>query len=150
MTESEDEGAGGTGGVDGDAEDAGTAGGTEGTPAETETAGGGAAAGNPGPDEQYCSSCGEIIKKEAEICPECGVRQKSPVGGSDKDRTAAALLAFLFGWMGAHKFYLDQVGMGLLYLCFFWTLIPGLVALVEGIIYLTKSEEEFERKYGTT
>jgi uncharacterized membrane protein YvbJ len=27
-------------------------------------------------DEKYCSHCGEIIKKEAEICPKCGVRQK--------------------------------------------------------------------------
>ena len=27
------------------------------------------------PDEIYCSSCGEPIKKEAEICPHCGVRQ---------------------------------------------------------------------------
>ena len=25
-------------------------------------------------DEQYCPSCGEIIKREAVICPECGVR----------------------------------------------------------------------------
>ena len=31
----------------------------------------------PGADEQYCSSCGEVIKKEAEICPNCGVRQRS-------------------------------------------------------------------------
>lgn len=27
-----------------------------------------------GPDEMYCESCGEIVKKEAEICPNCGVR----------------------------------------------------------------------------
>ena len=26
-------------------------------------------------DEKYCSSCGAVIKKEAEICPKCGVRQ---------------------------------------------------------------------------
>jgi len=26
-------------------------------------------------DEKFCSSCGAIIKKEAEICPKCGVRQ---------------------------------------------------------------------------
>lgn len=30
-----------------------------------------------GPDEVYCESCGEIIKKHAEICPECGVRPGS-------------------------------------------------------------------------
>ena len=27
-------------------------------------------------DEIYCSSCGKPIKKEAEICPHCGVRNK--------------------------------------------------------------------------
>jgi ribosomal protein L40E len=26
-------------------------------------------------DEKFCSSCGAVIKKEAEICPKCGVRQ---------------------------------------------------------------------------
>jgi RNA polymerase subunit RPABC4/transcription elongation factor Spt4 len=26
-------------------------------------------------DEKFCSTCGAIIKKEAEICPKCGVRQ---------------------------------------------------------------------------
>ena len=31
-----------------------------------------------GSDEQFCSSCGEVIKKEAEICPKCGVRLKDP------------------------------------------------------------------------
>jgi uncharacterized membrane protein YhaH (DUF805 family) len=29
-----------------------------------------------GVDEIYCSACGAIIKKEAEICPKCGVQQK--------------------------------------------------------------------------
>ncbi|MXR41417.1 hypothetical protein GRX01_08715 [Halobaculum sp. WSA2] len=26
-----------------------------------------------GPNEMYCSSCGAVVKKRAEICPECGV-----------------------------------------------------------------------------
>lgn len=30
----------------------------------------------PGPDEVYCTSCGEIIKEQAVICPHCGVRQR--------------------------------------------------------------------------
>lgn len=29
-----------------------------------------------GPDEVYCTSCGKVIKEEAEVCPNCGVRQK--------------------------------------------------------------------------
>ena len=27
-------------------------------------------------DEMFCSSCGEVIKKAAEVCPRCGVRYK--------------------------------------------------------------------------
>lgn len=32
--------------------------------------------GGPGANEVFCTSCGEIIKSDAEICPDCGVRQK--------------------------------------------------------------------------
>lgn len=31
-----------------------------------------------GPDEVYCRDCGAIISERAEICPECGVRQRDP------------------------------------------------------------------------
>lgn len=30
-----------------------------------------------GPKEIFCTSCGESIKKQAEICPHCGVRNKN-------------------------------------------------------------------------
>ena len=98
-------------------------------------------------DEKFCSSCGEIIKKEAELCPKCGVRQKSHTSSGSKNRVTAGILAILIGGLGAHKFYLGNTGMGILYLCFFWTGIPAIVGLVEGIIYLTKTDEEFEEKY---
>lgn len=110
-------------------------------------ANGGHSKTNPGADEQYCSSCGEIIKKEAEICPECGVRQKKAASSSDKDRTTAGIFAILLGGLGVHKFYLGDTGMGILYLCFCWTFIPAIVGFIEGILYLTKSDEEFQRKY---
>jgi len=32
-----------------------------------------------GLDEVFCRSCGEPIKKEAEICPHCGVRNKTSI-----------------------------------------------------------------------
>lgn len=35
-------------------------------------------------DEIYCTSCGEPIKKEAEICPNCGVKNKSKSSNSGK------------------------------------------------------------------
>lgn len=102
---------------------------------------------SPGSDEQYCSSCGEIIKKQAEICPECGVPQSDGDSSSDKDRTTAGIFALLLGGIGVHHFYLGNNLRGALYLVFFWTLIPALAGFIEGILYLTKTDEEFERKY---
>lgn len=106
---------------------------------------------SPGPDEEFCSSCGSVVKKEAEICPECGVRvtDGSSSNSSTKDRTTAGILAILLGGIGAHKFYLNDTGMGILYLIFCWTFIPAIVGLIEGILYLTKSDSEFQNKYVT-
>lgn len=109
-----------------------------------------------GADETFCSSCGAIIKKEAEICPKCGVRQKSaalnsPSNMAIKSKTTAAILAILLGGFGIHKFYLGKTAAGVLYLLFFWTFIPAIVALIEGIIYLTMSgsDAEFTLKYAS-
>lgn len=38
--------------------------------------------------------------------------------------------------------------MGIVYLIFFWTFIPALIAFVEAIIYLTMSDDAFAAKYG--
>jgi len=35
-----------------------------------------------GPDEMYCHDCGALISAKAEICPECGVRQRDPPGSA--------------------------------------------------------------------
>lgn len=77
-----------------------------------------------------------------------------------KNGLAAGLLAIFLGALGIHKFYLGYTGPGLVYLLtntigwivtIFFLGIPniilGLIALVEGIIYLTKSDEDFERIY---
>lgn len=37
-------------------------------------------------DEAYCADCGEVIKKKAEICPECGVRQKPSDTSTDQQQ----------------------------------------------------------------
>lgn len=93
-------------------------------------------------DDAYCSSCGNLIKLKAEICPSCGVRQRK---GADK--TALALLAFFLGAFGAHKFYIGRYGQGIFYLLFFWTGIPGLIAFIEFIIYLCTPAEKIAQKY---
>jgi TM2 domain-containing membrane protein YozV len=65
-----------------------------------------------------------------------------------KSKVTAGILGILLGGLGAHKFYLGQIGMGILYLIFCWTMIPGIVGLIEGIIYLTMDDAAFAAKYG--
>ncbi|TRU24990.1 MAG: NINE protein [Microcystis aeruginosa Ma_SC_T_19800800_S464] len=50
-----------------------------------------------------------------------------------RNRTIAALLAFFLGYLGIHKFYLGENLAGILYLLFFWTFIPGIIAFFEFI-----------------
>ena len=83
------------------------------------------------PDEVFCSSCGAIIKKEAEICPKCGVRQKKIGGGSDVTNsrwTTLLILSILVGELGIDRFYVGKIGTGILKLVtlggfFVWWLI---------------------------
>lgn len=65
----------------------------------------------------------------------------------EKNNVAAGVLAILLGGFGVHKFYLGKNGQGLLYLLFFWTMIPALFGLVEGIRYLVADPDEFALKY---
>lgn len=107
-----------------------------------------------GTDEKFCTDCGQAIKAKAEICPKCGVRQLAAptafgaTAPNGKSKIAAALLAFFLGGFGVHKFYLGQIGQGILYLVFFWTFIPAIIAFIEFIILLTMSDETFNQKYG--
>ena len=63
-----------------------------------------------------------------------------------KSKVTAGILAIFLGGLGIHKFYLGQGGMGVLYLLFCWTGIPELIGFIEGIIYLTSSDENFAIK----
>ncbi|SDE02971.1 TM2 domain-containing protein [Natrinema hispanicum] len=98
-------------------------------------------------NEKYCVECGTLIAKQAEICPDCGVRQPSVQGPTDSDKIAAGVLALLLGGLGAHKFYQGNMKLGVLYLCFFWTGIPAVLGLVEGILMLIADDTEYEEKY---
>lgn len=96
----------------------------------------------------YCRGCGAPIHESAPTCPKCGAEQRvhrHAAGATEK--VTAALFALLLGGFGAHKFYLRKWVQGILYLVFFWTFIPAIIAFIEGIIYLTMSDAEFQRKY---
>jgi len=72
---------------------------------------------------------------------------KQDLANGKRNKWVALILAWLLGGLGAHKFYLGQVGLGILYLVLCWTCIPAIIAFIEGIIYLTMSDEEFAAKY---
>jgi len=61
----------------------------------------------------------------------------------------AGLLGIFLGWTGAHKFILGYQKEGIIQLIV--SLVTcglfGLVGLIEGILYLTKSDDEFVSTY---
>jgi len=73
-----------------------------------------------------------------------------------RSRIIAALLAIFGGVLGLQKFYLGYMGTGFLIafltICFWWlAMLPVLAAaglgVIEGLIYLTMSNETFEQRY---
>ncbi len=76
---------------------------------------------------------------------------------SSRDHVAAGLLAIFLGGFGVHKFYLGYNTQGFILLAlsllgglFTFGLIAGVVwiiSIIEGIIYLTKTQSEFEQLY---
>lgn len=117
-------------------------------------------------ETKFCKECGQKIAKKAVICPHCGcqvenigaeaqatpqivinnsnqnqnqnqnVNAPAAPTGRQKNKWTAVLLCFFLGVVGAHKFYENKVGMGILYiltggLC-------GIGVIVDFIILLTK------------
>lgn len=67
--------------------------------------------------------------------------------GADK-KVLAGILGILLGGLGIHKFILGYTKEGIIQilLCLLCG-IGAIIGLIEGIIYLTKSDEEFVRIY---
>ena len=100
-------------------------------------------------NEMYCPHCGKVMFKEAEICPNCGMKNmmknKRNIEELKNKKIIAIILALFLGGLGIHRFYLGHTTKGILYLIFFWTLIPALVALIDALIYATTPTEKFEK-----
>lgn len=69
--------------------------------------------------------------------------------GRGKNKVAAGVLALLLGGLGVHHFYLGSVGAGVLTLVavMFTCGLAGILPLVEGILLLVMSDQEFDAKY---
>jgi TM2 domain-containing membrane protein YozV len=65
-------------------------------------------------------------------------------------KLAAGICAILLGWLGIHKFILGMTTPGVIMLLigvFTCGSISWIIGIIEGVIYLTKSDEEFYRDY---
>jgi len=94
----------------------------------------------------FCKNCGKEIDDKASVCVNCGVSVIQPNQSLDKSRITAGIFALLLGGLGVHKFYMGKIGMGILYLVFCWTFVPSIVGFIEGIVFLTESDESFAKK----
>lgn len=72
-------------------------------------------------------------------------------GPPDRNKFVAALLAFLLGPLGIHRFYVGRIGSGIAMLVLSMTVVGLLVsvpwALVDMLRYLMMSHGEFETRY---
>lgn len=74
------------------------------------------------------------------------------IPGAEK-KILAGVLAIVLGALGIHKFVLGYTKEGVIMLCISVLTcglaagIMGIIALIEGIIYLTKTDEDFVATY---
>lgn len=67
---------------------------------------------------------------------------------TENKKVAAGILAILLGVFGIHKFYLGYTKEGVIQLLLgFLCGIGGLIGLIEGILYLTKTDGDFYQTY---
>ncbi len=107
--------------------------------------------------EHYCSSCGVAISSRDRHCPDCGASQTdardSGLGDAGGKKLAAGLCAILIGGFGIHKFILGYTTAGIIMLlvtlltCGIGGLAMYVISIIEGITYLTRSDEDFYRTY---
>ena len=123
---------------------------------------------------RYCTKCGSINDDTAQYCVACqsplnpvstGYQPMQSVNqgasgamtdwkamGADK-KIVTGIVAILLGAFGIHKFLLGYTTEGIIMLvisvvsCGFLAIVPCVIGIIEGIMYLTKSDEEFVRTY---
>jgi len=64
-----------------------------------------------------------------------------------RNRRVAIVFAFLLGTFGVHRFYLGQVFLGVMHCIFFTTGLPTLLGLIDAVVFMGMSDEDFDRKY---
>ncbi len=113
-----------------------------------------------GEAKEAISDFAEEAKKTANEFTASAKEAFTGAGGENK-KMLAGLLAIFLGSLGIHKFILGYQKEGIILLgativgyatmCFvigyFLVMATGIIGLIEGIMYLTKSDEEFYKTY---
>ena len=102
--------------------------------------------------ESFCRNCGTSLAnayQNQQVQPPVNAgMQQQQIPGADK-KLIAGLCGILLGGFGVHKFILGYTTEGLIQIAI--TVVTcglgGIVGLIEGIIYLTKSDEDFVNTY---
>ena len=85
------------------------------------------------------------------VCVNCGVGFKP--ANKECNKIVAGLLAIFLGCLGIHKFIMGYTKEGVIMLlvslltCGVGATVMWVIGLIEGIMYLTKSDEEFVKTY---
>lgn len=72
---------------------------------------------------------------------------RQEVQKSKKDKTVAAIIAFFLGMFGIHRFYLGQIGLGILYAVLSFTGITTIIGIIDAIVLLAMDKDKFNFKY---
>ncbi len=98
---------------------------------------------------KFCYACGEKINTYAEICPKCGVTQNNinQTYSEEKSLLTTLLLAFIFGFMGIHNFYIKKTVKGVLSIVFSWTYMPLILSLIDIIIMSRVKVQNLSKRY---
>ena len=102
--------------------------------------------------ESFCRSCGTSLAnayQNQQVQPPINAgMQQQQIPGADK-KLLAGLCGILLGGFGVHKFILGYTTEGLIQIAV--TVVTcglgSIIGLIEGIIYLTKSDEDFVNTY---
>lgn len=101
-----------------------------------------------------CTNCGSMLGVSPMPMQPYGAYALKPPGADKK--IAAGICGLLLGSFGVHKFILGYTTEGVimavtwvlgLFLCGIPSLVINIIAIVEGVTYLTRSDEEFSQTY---
>ena len=99
---------------------------------------------------QYCSNCRSpliplIEYQTIQTVPRAPLTNWQAMGADKK--IPAGICGILLGGFGVHKFILGYTREGIIQLILGFLGVGWIIGVIEGLIYVTKSDEEFVRTY---